>query len=400
MTPLRLRSAGSPGPTKSEIMTVTSITRRRAQQIALDRDVLTTRRSIALVLAPMLLLVLVGLGALLSASSVEALEQFGDSLYYFRRQIMWLGAGLIAFVVAAQVPYRLYQRWAIPILALSLLGLIAVLLGGIVGGGSRRWLDLGPVTIQPSEFSKFAVIVFLSAVMVRKGDRSADYRHFVGPVVASVGITGLLLLAQPDLGTAMMISFTALAVLIVSGAPLRYVAGLIAAGALVVLVSVWRFSYQFDRIAAFVDPFADATGNGYQPVQSMYALGTGGWFGIGLGESRARWAYLPEAHTDFIFAIIGEEMGLVGAMGVILLFVTFTVGGIVIALRAPDLFGRCLAGGGVAWVGGQAIINIGAVSGALPITGISLPFVSSGGSALIVSLAAAGVLVNIARAKR
>ena len=378
-------------------MTVTSIARKRSKQVAAEHDIVTTRRSMALVLAPVLLLVLVGLGALLSASSVESLERFGDSLYYFRRQIMWLGAGLIAFVVSAQVPYRIYQRWAVPILALSLIGLVAVLLGGIVGGGSRRWLDIGPVTIQPSEFSKFAVIAFLSAVMVRKGERSQDYRHFVGPVVASVGITGLLLLSQPDLGTAMMISFMALAVLVVSGAPLRYIAGLVGAGAVVVLVSVWRFSYQFDRIAAFVDPFADATGNGYQPVQSMYALGTGGWFGIGLGESRARWAYLPEAHTDFIFAIIGEEMGLVGAMGVILLFATFTIGGIVIAIRAPDLFGRCLAVGVVTWIGGQAIINIGAVSGALPITGISLPFVSSGGSALIVSMAATGVLVNIAR---
>ncbi|NNL48903.1 MAG: putative lipid II flippase FtsW [Acidimicrobiia bacterium] len=378
-------------------MTVTSITRKRAEQVASEHDVLTRRRSLALLLAPVALLLLIGLGALLSASSVEALERFGDSLYYFRRQTMWLGAGLIALVISARVPYRLYQRWAIPILAVSLIGLVSVLLVGIVGGGSRRWLAIGPVTIQPSEFSKFAVIVFLSAVMIRKGDRTNDYRHFFGPVIASVGISGLLLLSQPDLGTAMMLSFAALAVLLVSGAPLRYVGGLIAAGSLVVLISVWRFSYQFDRIMAFVDPFADATGDGYQPVQAMYALGTGGWFGIGLGESRARWAYLPEAHTDFIFAIIGEEMGLIGALGVILLFATFTVGGIVIAIRAKDLFGRCLAVGIVAWIGGQAIINIGAVTGALPITGISLPFVSSGGSALIVSLSATGVLINIAR---
>ncbi|NNC42968.1 MAG: putative lipid II flippase FtsW [Acidimicrobiia bacterium] len=378
-------------------MTVTSITRKRAEQVASEHEVLTRRRSLALLLAPVALLLLIGLGALLSASSVEALERFGDSLYYFRRQTMWLGAGLIALVISARVPYRLYQRWAIPILAVSLIGLVSVLLVGIVGGGSRRWLAIGPVTIQPSEFSKFAVIVFLSAVMIRKGDRANDYRHFFGPVIASVGISGLLLLSQPDLGTAMMLSFAALAVLLVSGAPLRYVGGLIAAGSLVVLISVWRFSYQFDRIMAFVDPFADATGDGYQPVQAMYALGTGGWFGIGLGESRARWAYLPEAHTDFIFAIIGEEMGLIGALGVILLFATFTVGGIVIAIRAKDLFGRCLAVGIVAWIGGQAIINIGAVTGALPITGISLPFVSSGGSALIVSLSATGVLINIAR---
>ncbi|MBT8251090.1 MAG: putative lipid II flippase FtsW [Acidimicrobiia bacterium] len=378
-------------------MTVTSITRKRAEQVASEHEVLTRRRSLALLLAPVALLLLIGLGALLSASSVESLERFGDSLYYFRRQTMWLGAGLIALVISARVPYRLYQRWAIPILAVSLIGLVSVLLVGIVGGGSRRWLAIGPVTIQPSEFSKFAVIVFLSAVMIRKGDRANDYRHFFGPVIASVGISGLLLLSQPDLGTAMMLSFAALAVLLVSGAPLRYVGGLIAAGSLVVLISVWRFSYQFDRIMAFVDPFADATGDGYQPVQAMYALGTGGWFGIGLGESRARWAYLPEAHTDFIFAIIGEEMGLIGALGVILLFATFTVGGIVIAIRAKDLFGRCLAVGIVAWIGGQAIINIGAVTGALPITGISLPFVSSGGSALIVSLSATGVLINIAR---
>ncbi len=381
-------------------MTITSITRKRAERIASDHDELSRRRSLAVLLAPVALLLLVGLGALLSASSVEALDRFGDSLHYFRRQTMWLGAGLVAFVIAARVPFRLYQRWAVPILALSLVGLVSVLLAGLVSGGSRRWLAIGPITIQPSEFSKFAVVVFLAAVMINKGDRTQDYRHFFGPVVASAGITSLLLLAQPDLGTAMMISFAALAVLIVSEAPLRYIAGLVGAGMLIVVVSMWKWSYQFDRIMAFVDPFADATGKGYQPVQSMYALGTGGWFGIGLGESRARWAYLPEAHTDFIFAIIGEEMGLVGALGVIGLFTTFTVGGIVIAIRAPDHFSRCLAAGIVAWVAGQAIINIGAVTGALPITGISLPFVSSGGSALIVSLAATGVLVNIARSRQ
>jgi cell division protein FtsW len=361
---------------------------------------MVTRRIITLLLVPMTVLLVVGLGAILSASSVPALADFDDSLYYFRRQLLWALVGSVALVVAARVPYDLYRRAAPAILAGSVLSLVAVLLFGVVRGGSRSWLQLGPVTVQPSEFAKFAVVVFLSMVMARKRELLMDFAHFFWPIAASLGLIGGLTILQPDLGTAIIIAAGGLAVLVASEAPFRFVAGSAAGGGLAAVLLAMAADYRWDRVTGFLDPFADPLGTGFQGVQSLFALGTGGFFGVGLGASRARWEFLPNAHTDFIYAIIGEETGLIGAGAVLLLLAVFTLAGVAVAIRARDDFGRMLATGIVAWLAIQSIVNLGGVTAILPITGLPLPFVSFGGSALVVEMAAVGVLVNVARRRQ
>ncbi|NNF63689.1 MAG: putative lipid II flippase FtsW [Acidimicrobiia bacterium] len=357
-------------------------------------------RTAIFLLVPVATLVVVGLGAMLSASSVVALRADQSQLYFFNRQLVWTVLGVAAFLVTIRIPYRLYAKWAVPLFVVSTVGLIAVLAIGDVRGGARRWIEIGPVTIQPSEFSKFATIVMLAMVLARKDRLLSDFAHFVIPILLTLGTTGGLLMLEPDFGTTMIIGLTGLAMLLASRAPLRYVTGLGAAGGLIGAFFAQSEDYRWRRLTSFLDPLSDRFGDGLQAVQSRIAIATGGWFGVGLGASRARWSFLPNAHTDFIFAIIAEEMGFAGAIVVVVLFVALAGVGVAIALRAPDAFGRLLALGIVSWISIQALINVGGVTVVLPITGVPLPFVSSGGSALITNLAAIGVLVNIARSGR
>jgi len=293
--------------------------------------------------------------------------------------------------------YRIYRRLAVPIYLAAVALLVLVLVAGISVTGSKRWLSLGPFTLQVSEFAKFAVIVALAAVLDKKRRLLGDFGHFLAPVAVILGIVGLGVMLEPDLGTTVVIAAAGLAVMMASHAPTRFTlavaGGSVAAGGVMALAEPYRFA----RITGFLDPWADAAGTGYQLIQGYLALGTGGLFGVGLGASRARWFFLPNAHTDFIFAIIGEETGLVGAAAVLALFLILTLAGWAVSSRAPDDFGRMLAAGITAWFAVQAIVNIGGVLGVMPITGITLPFVSYGSSALVVSMAALGVLANIAQ---
>jgi len=366
---------------------------RRAREAARAAD-----RNSVLLLLPVITLLVVGLGAVLSASSVIARIEREDQFFYFKRQIMWAVLGVGVLIIATRIPYRLYKKYSAVIFGLAISGLVATLLVGSVRGGSRRWLEVGPVTLQASEFAKFAVVVFLAAALSRKEGYLGSFAHFFWPVAGSLGTTALLLMMEPDLGTTILIAATAVAMLIASTTPLRYVFGLASLGTLGALGSAFSQPYQKERILAFLDPAADPLGYGLQPLQSLVALGTGRWFGVGLGASRARWSFLPNAHTDFIFSIIGEETGLAGSLTIVALFFVLALVGISVARRAPDAFGRLLAVGLVAWLSFQALINIGGVAVVLPITGVPLPFVSSGGSAMLANMAAAGVLVNIARA--
>ena len=354
-------------------------------------------RRVALILIPVAMLVIVGLGAILSASSVVAIRETGDHLYYFKRQVMWVAIGVGALLVTMRIPYRWYGRYAVALYALAIAGLVLTLIIGIERGGARRWLELGPITLQAAEFAKFATVTVLAAVLTRKQRWLAHLPHFVWPVSVILGIVGVLLLAQPDFGTFILIVAAAFAVMIASAAPLRYVIGLWALGVTMASALAFALPYRRARLVSFLDPMADPLGAGHQAVQSMVALGTGGWLGVGLGASRARWSFLPNAHTDFIFSIVAEETGLAGSLVIVLLFAILVVVGVRVALAAPDTFGRLLAMGIVAWISFQALINIGGVTAILPITGVPLPFVSSGGSAMIISLAAVGVLINIAR---
>jgi cell division protein FtsW len=375
---------------------VTPITRARSVGAAIAAQSANERITVFLLL-PIAILIIIGLGALMSASSVIGLRESGDKLFFFKRQLVFVGGGLLAFLVAMRTPYRWYARLALPILLIAVGGLVATELVGEVRNGAQRWIDLGPVSLQSSEFAKFAVVVFLASAMARKERWLHSFAHVFWPMAGSLGVVALLLLRQPDLGTTLIISAAAFAVLAASRAPLRHVAAFIVMGVGGAIALAKTNPYQWERVTSFLNPEADPLGTGLQAIQSLVALGTGGLFGVGLGASRARWFFLPNAHTDFIFSIVGEETGLAGALVVIALLITFAVVGTVVALRAPDVFGRLLAIGIVSWLSIQAIINIGGVTRVLPISGVPLPFVSSGGSAMLINLAVLGVLTNIAR---
>lgn len=369
---------------------------RVALRLAEEEARRTSRLTVAL-LVPVGLLAVVGLGMILSASSVYALESQQDSLFYFKRQLMWLTAGMVGLAAAASLPMRWWRRLAFPSFVVTVVLLGAVQLMGTRAGGAERWLTVGPISLQPSEFAKLSTVLFLATVVSRREDSMHRFRHFFWPVAGSVGVVGALVMIQPDLGTTLLIAAGGFAVLVASAAPLGYVlsGGLIGVGlaAAAAILSPYRWA----RVMSFLDVNADPLGSGYQAMQSLVALGTGGLFGIGLGASRARWSFLPNAHTDFIFAIVGEETGLAGTLAVILLFAVLTAAGALTAFHCRDRFGRLVAIGLTTWLIAQALVNVGGVTGILPITGVPLPFVSFGGSALLTEMVAVGILVGIVR---
>ncbi len=357
-------------------------------------------RRAVMVLLPVAILLVVGLGAVLSASSVVAIREGLDQHAIFRKQLVFVGAGVVAMIITSRIPYRWYARAAPVLLLLTIAALVATMFFGSVRGGARRWIEVGPITIQASEVAKFTVVAYLAAVLSRKERYLESFSHVFWPVAGSFGVVSLLLLRQPDMGTTVLIAGASFSVLVASASPLRHIATLGGLGMLGALVAAVIEPYRLERVRSFLDPNADRLDEGLQAFQSLVALGTGGLFGVGLGASRARWSFLPNAHTDFIFAIIGEETGLAGSLTVVALFVVFAVAGTIVAVRAEDQFGRLLATGIVTWVSLQAIVNIGGVVKALPITGVPLPFVSAGGSAMVVNLAVMGVMLNIARRRQ
>ena len=376
---------------------VTSIAKVRAAARHRTDTARVNNRVASILLVTVVVLLVIGLGEILSASSIRGIADAEDRFFYFKRQLIGLGVGVVAMVLIARIPYRAYLRLAMPFYFTSLGLLGAVWFVGLARNGSRRWLDMGFLTFQPSELSKLAVIMALAVLLERKGRLIEDVRHFSRPLLLTVGVTCGLILLQPDLGTTLVTAAAGLSVVLVSRAPFKFVVGVCAVVVAAGLLFSVTEGYRMDRIDSFLDPWADPSGNGYQVIQGYYALGTGGLFGVGLGASRARWSYLPNAHTDFIFAIIGEETGLIGAMMVIALCLVIALVGWSIASRAPDRFGRMVAAGITGWLSFQALTNIGGVLGVLPITGIVLPFVSFGSTALISCLAGVGVLVNIAQ---
>jgi len=365
------------------------------------RPVPSGRRSKTYVglLAVICTLNLFGLVMVLSASSVIALDQYGSSWYVAMRQALWLAVGTAACVVVLRVDYHRWRRWATPALALSgvLLALVLVPGVGVEVNGASRWLGYGAVSLQPSELAKLTVLVFAADLLARRAAWMDDLRLTLVPVTVVFGTIALLVMAQPNLGTTLVLGAIVLSLLWVAGTPLIPLTGLAAAGALAATALALWAPYRRARVLAFLNPMADYQNGGYQNVQSLVGIASGGITGTGLGESRAKWGFLPEAHTDFIFAIIGEELGLIGALFLVSLFVALCVLGSRAALLAPDRFGMLIAAGVTVWFGVQAFINIGAVIGILPITGVPLPFVSYGGSSLLFSMIGAGLLLNVAR---
>lgn len=340
-------------------------------------------------------LVAFGLVMVYSASSARALLSSDAPSYYLKRQAVYAVMGLVALVVLSRVDFHRLRPATGTLLAVTFALLVAVLVLGTAVNGARRWLPLGFIDFQPSELAKLVLALWMAGLLARRPPPQT-LGELAKPIGLVVGAACALILVEPDLGTAIAIAIMVSAVLVVSGTKIRLLASAATIGTAVVLLAIWLEPYRRERIFSFLDPWHDPQGAGFQSVQSMIALGSGGVFGVGLGESVQKIYYLPEASTDMIFAIVGEELGLIGAVGVIAAFVVFAYAGFNIALRCRDPFGKRLATGITALVCGQAAVNVSAVMGLAPLTGIPLPFVSYGGSSLVVGLAAVGILLNIA----
>ncbi|MFO7298947.1 MAG: putative lipid II flippase FtsW [Actinomycetes bacterium] len=377
---------------------VTSLAKVRAAARERAERLRTNNRMSTVLLVVAVVLIVIGLGATQSASSAIALNRVEDRFYFFKRQLLGVGMGTVAMLVTSRVSYQRYRKLALPLYLLNVVMLVGVLAVGVTVGGATRWVEIAGIRFQPSEIAKISVPLMLAVIFERKRNLLKSFGHFVVPLVATLGVVVALIMRQPDLGTTIIVASAALAVVAVSATPFRYVLTLGLGAVAGATIMAFGARYRISRIQAFLDPFADPKGNGFQLIQGYYALANGGILGVGLGASRARWFYLPNAHTDFIFAIIGEETGLVGGLTIIGLFAVLAATGCLVAFRAPDDFGRMLAAGITAWISFQALVNIGGVLGVLPITGIALPFVSYGMTALVVSMASLGILVNIAQA--
>lgn len=348
-----------------------------------------------------LALVCIGVVMVYSASSATALLSEGSPTGLLVRQAISAVVALGAFIACGRIAPARIIALGRPAVFVSLALLVAVLVPGvgIVGNGSRRWLGAGSIQVQPAEIAKLALVVWLAGYLARNADRLNRREGLVRPV-GITALLGLLILVEPDLGTAVVLGGVALAMIVIAGAPARVV-GLIAGGAVAIgTIGILVEPYRRDRLLAFIDPWADPGGSGFQIVQSELALGSGGVSGVGLGNGLQKIFYLPEAHTDMIVATLGEEMGLLGVLGVMGLIGAVVWSGYRISLSAPDLRQRLLAAGLTTLVALQAVVNLGAVLGVLPVTGVPLPFVSYGGSSLVVFAAATGILVGIGRRSR
>lgn len=344
-----------------------------------------------------LLLVLVGIVMVFSSSAVLAQQNYRDTYYFLKKQIFFLVLGLALLFMTKRVSYRLYWKWVYPLFFLSTTLLLMTLLFGHGGrsGDVHRWLSIFSFSVQPSEFAKLAVVIFLAYGLAKKGDAIKNFTTGFFPIVFLAGIVVLLILAQKDLGGAFIAASLILLMLFVSGARLLYLAGIILSALPVLYFAIFSVDFRRERIMTFLDPWSNPLGSGFQIIQSFVAFKSGGLTGVGLGEGKQKLFYLPEAHTDFIFSVLGEELGLLGVLGVIALFTFFVFRGLLIALKTRDLFGMYLAFGITCLIGIEAFFNMGVVMGLLPTKGLTLPFISYGGSSLVTNLVAVGILLNI-----
>ena len=336
-----------------------------------------------------------------SASVVIAHNEFNDETYFFTRQLTWIVVGTIGLIVAASVDYHRWQKVSLLLLVVTVVALVLVLVPGLgmVQYGSARWLKLGPLpSFQPSELAKITVVIYMADWLARKGHRVSRFSTGSIPFLIILGLIAGLVVVEPDMGTAVIICAVAFSVFFVAGANLWHlIIGFVPGGILTAVAVTYAAPYRAERLAGFLDPFADPLGKGWQAMQTFIALGSGGLTGVGFGMSRQKAYFLPNAHTDSILAIIGEELGLIGTVAVILLLMVIGWRGLRIALRAPDPFGRLLALGLTAKILWQAIINIGAVTSSLPYTGVTLPFVSFGGNSLCMTMIGIGLMLSVSR---
>jgi len=343
-----------------------------------------------------LLLVFIGLVMVFSASAVMAKERFGSAYTFLFKQMMWAAAGLIAMLIAMNVDYRRYKH---PAVVFSLLGVTLILLVAVFfldrSHNTHRWIRLGIMSFQPSELAKPALILFLAYFLENRAKSMDDWRQTLLPAAIPIVVCSGLILKQPDLGTSVVCLAISAIILFVAGMRLRYLAYGALAAMPVLYMTIFRVKWRYERILAFLDPWKDPQGRGFHIIQSLIAVGTGGFSGQGLMEGKQKLFYLPEPHTDFIFSVIAEELGLLGALAVVTLFGIFLYRGMRAALSTEDIFARFLATGITSMIVVQAVFNISVVLGLMPTKGIPLPFISYGGSSLFVMLACVGVLLNI-----
>lgn len=352
------------------------------------------------ILAAALALTAIGLLAVYSASFAIGMSDYHNPNYFIVKQVVAAIAGLGLMFVFANIDYNLLRRFSPLIMLISLLSLLVVLVPhiGVNSNGANRWIALGPLPpLEPSEFAKLAMIIYIAAWLSAKGEQIQKFELGLLPFVMMVGLVGGLILLEPDMGTALVIALTTMTMFFVAGASLRHVLTLMLSGLLGGLLLISVVGYRSSRLLIFLNPERDPAGAGFHIIQLLIALGSGGIGGLGLGASRQKFFYVPGAHTDGIFAIIGEEAGFIGAVVVIALFAFLVYRGFRAAFRAQDQFAALLAIGITCWIGYEAVVNIGGITRSMPMTGIPLPFVSYGGSALVMILAAVGVLLNVTR---
>ncbi|MCF8564478.1 stage V sporulation protein E [Alicyclobacillus tolerans] len=351
------------------------------------------------ILAVTLGLLCIGVMMVHSASSVISLQKFNDAYFYAKRQLLWAGLGIVFMFVMANYDYHRLRALAPKIALISFLFLVVVLIPGVgqIRGGSRAWLGIGSLGIQPSEFAKFALILFLAHYLADAGDRIQSLtRGFLPPLGMALVAVGLIML-EPDLGQSVVIMGTTVILMFAAGARLSHLGGLGGLGLLGFAGLVAAAPYRINRITSFLNPWADPLNTGYQIIQSLYALGSGGLLGLGLGHSHQKYLYLPEPQTDFVYSILGEELGFLGGATVLALFAVLVWRGFRTAILAPDEFGALLAVGITGMITVQVLINVGVVTGSIPATGITLPLLSYGGSSLTLMLTGIGILLNISR---
>ncbi|MBW1666529.1 MAG: putative lipid II flippase FtsW [Deltaproteobacteria bacterium] len=348
-------------------------------------------------LIPTLLLVAFGLVAMYSASSFVAEHKIGDSYYYLKRQAMFSLAGLCIMMLAKNIPATVYRKLVYPFLLLSFSLLIVVLVPGVgvKVGGASRWFRFAGYSFQPSELAKLSLAMYIAYSMAKKGPNMSFFSKGVFPHLVVTGAFMVLILLQPDLGTVVIVGTWLLIMLFVGGASFFHLVGIVLLSMPALFWLIWRADYRLKRWWAFLNPWQDPQGLGFQIVNSFLAFGSGGLFGVGLGNSKQKLFYLPEPHTDFILSIIAEEIGFIGVSAVVVLFGLVVLRGIQIALNAPDLYSTYLALGISTFLGLQVLINIGVVMGLLPTKGLPLPLISYGGSSLMISLLGIGILLNI-----
>lgn len=347
-------------------------------------------------------LAILSIGVLMvySASAVLSYHKFDDYFYFTKRQFLFAGLGILAMMFMMNIDYWLLRRWANLGLIICFGLLILVLFIGLERNGSKSWLGIGAFSVQPSEFIKIALIVYLAKFLSERQKLIVSFREGLLPPLMIVFLAFGLIMLQPDLGTGTVLVGTSIVMLFVAGARLLHLSGLAMLGLAGFTSLILAAPYRIARITSFLDPWQDPQNTGYQIIQSLYAIGPGGLMGLGLGMSRQKFYYLPEPQTDFIFAILAEELGFIGGVTVILLFTLLLWRGMRVAITAPDLYGSLLAAGIVGMIAIQVIINIGVVTGMFPVTGITLPFLSYGGSSLTLMLVAVGILLNISRYSR